>query len=73
VPIIQNKVDLFILQDENATVVEARTSWGHFATGSSKRMPGDSKDLGRAYRLATARSLIRLGRGVLKQEGGRQY
>lgn len=60
------------LQDENATVVQAR--YGRFfATGSSKRAPNDPKRYDVAHDLATARALIRLGREILRHHRARQY
>jgi len=72
-PLTKNTVEVLLMQDENATVATVTVPWGRYATGSSKRAPGDPKDYGRAYRLAVARAMIRLGRTILHDENGRAY
>jgi hypothetical protein len=67
-PLAQQQLSLVILQDDNATVVALMAPWGAYSTGSSKREPGDGKNFGRGYRIATARAMIRLGEAILKDE-----
>lgn len=67
-PLRQQQVQLVIMQGDNAAVVSAVSPWGVFATGDSKREPGDKKNYGRGYRVAVARALMRLSWEILRQE-----
>lgn len=61
------------IQDENVTAAFATYGNRYFATGSSKRAPGDEKDYQKASDLAAARAMIRLGREILRHYGARSY
>jgi hypothetical protein len=63
-PVTVSEIQFDTVVDDNATVVTLslrEAGWAIYATGSSKRHPGDPRNPGVARQLALGRALLDLG------------